>query len=457
MQMPSKHSKKSWGKQMENIRLNQATEYSKQEREKHFPWLSALLYIALMLITPFISSYGMYIALIVLLYRLVIYKESVTYIDLAFMIPFSSFFRIPGGDALLIYYVLLMDIILLFRRKRHCLNVTLILVLIITLFLFLRMGSKITTIVFIVGGLALLYLTFADGKIDFSTKTLSSFVSGTVLSTMYAYVFRDSSRVLAYTYDIETVHDNRFRGLFADPNYFSTFLVLAIVAIMILYKNHKVRPLKFYLCFAFLGFSGAITLSKSFFLMFAFILVFYVISWFNQKKYLKGIVGALICTCFLLFVFQGKIPIFNEVLLRFVEADNLNDMTTGRTGLWGIYLEYIRANTTVLFIGDGLDKVLSVGGTHNLFIEIVYNIGLFGLFLFASFFVSIMMTIRRRYRTTIHMPLIRLLPIICIFTLYFFLQGFATTIFYLSLFIVFLCYIESIKLSNTELTDKEEI
>ena len=78
----------------------------------------------------------------------------------------------------------------------------------------------------------------------------------------------------------------------------------------------------------------------------------------------------------------------NTYLLRLtMDADSeLNDVFTGRLGIWDGYIELVFSNPKILLFGSGFSTIADLGkGTHNTYLEALYNLGIVGTgcFLFA--------------------------------------------------------------------------
>ena len=102
------------------------------------------------------------------------------------------------------------------------------------------------------------------------------------------------------------------------------------------------------------------------------------------------------------------------------------------------------SGSALLFLfGEGLDAPILGSGTHNIFLEAIYNIGIVGLFLMMMLLLLIYRTIKQDFPKS-KQSILRFLPIIAMFLIYFFLQGITTIIFYMMLFIMFTCYVQSL-------------
>lgn len=319
-----------------------------------------------------------------------------------------------------------------------------------SVYLVFRLGGKITTLFFMIGGIMFLWI-LSDAKSVFrDEKILYSFIGGTAVSSIYAWIFTNSEAIKAIVgidrekSSIVVVDYTRFSGLFADPNYYSAVLIFSLIGIMILRVNKKIKPTLGYVLAIIIILIGLLTISKSFFLMLVIILVYYTFSLFSRKRLAAGMGMVLLLSAFAVLAFSGSLSMLDNIMGRLTEATSSAELTTGRSIIWENYLEYILSHPLVFLFGEGIDApLLNMVGTHNIFLESVYNIGIIGLLLIVTLLVSIFKVLGRDYPKE-NQPILRFLPFIAFMALYFFLQGITMTLTYLQLFIMLVCYFQSL-------------
>ena len=406
-----------------------------------FPWSSALLYGAVLLVAPFVSEYLFFLAFAVQVYRMLRYDLRVNCMDLAFSISFSAIYRLPGGISYIVVYILLFNIIFLIKSGKLYIGTGFALFVGAVGYIALRCSGQWDLLYFIFCGLMLLYLLYLSCGQTGHREVLCAFIAGVVISSAFAFVFGENPAIRAIIMQDAEIRDQRFRGLFLDPNYYVTFVILAIVSLMCLNQSKRVHKIVYFGTIAFLIFAGAQTASKSFVLMLVGAFAYYCISLFAQKKFWLGI--GLSAGVALLFVLatSGKIQLFQAVIERFEDAEDLSGLTTGRIDIWFDYIAVICSDPFVLLFGKGLDAPLVGGfGTHNVFIETIYNFGIVGFILLVSFFAIVLKKIRIRLKDKGKRLPVRVLPIIAVMAMYAFLQGITSVLFYLGLFIMYECY-----------------
>ncbi len=406
---------------------------------KRFPWLSALIYTSVLLVAPFISEYLFAIAFAVHIYRMLRYDLRVNCIDLAFLIPYSSLYRLPGGVSYVVIYIFLFDLIFLFKKRKIYLGTGFALLLGTVAYVALRVGGMWNYLFFIFSGLLLLYILYVACKQTNYSEVLWAFVIGVILSSAYALAFGGMPAIRDIIMRDAEIRDNRFRGLLADPNYYTTFLILAIVALMCLNQRKRILRVLYFGSIAFLVFLGAQTVSKSFILMLVGVFIYCCINLLAKRKLFAGAALLTLGSVFAILVLSGQIEWFQAVVARFEEAEDMSGLTTGRTDIWKTYMRVILQDPFILLFGRGLDAPLIDNiGTHNIYLETVYCFGLGGLLLFFAFFRKIFYCFGNVSNRKL--PILRFLPVVAILLFYFFLHGISASLFYLSLFIMYECY-----------------
>lgn len=128
---------------------------------------------------------------------------------------------------------------------------------------------------------------------------------------------------------------------------------------------------------------GLSTLSKCFMAVFVFI-IFYLFVMLIAKYKLKSlnfIIPAIVILEIISFAMFSKVStIFERFFEHAGKHLTLNDITTGRSALWTMYLNEITSSISNMLIGVGFFNVRVVKiGPHNLFIHLFYRMGLVGL------------------------------------------------------------------------------
>lgn len=243
--------------------------------------------------------------------------------------------------------------------------------------------GKLTTIITLLAGLIL--MKQIDACSIRAQTVVVSFLLGLSVSSTVA-LFRDHLPMInrflmtAMLKIGEDEYADRFAGLEGNPNYYTVGVIFAIACLAVIILNEKPR-VYLYILVGLLTIFGMMSVSKSFLLSYAVLMVLWFI--FTTKK---G--GASNAFKFLLTVaaLVGVVYLFASdsvqlFLFRFAKDSegSLNSITTGRTGIWQTYLDEIFHSKRILLFGKGLNSIGSVGrGTHNTYFEALYSLGICG-------------------------------------------------------------------------------
>ena len=399
---------------------------------------SLLFSVLLICCGPFWGSWCVVASFVILLYRILAYDINSSIIDIVTIISYSAIYKLsPNGVSLVLYYILIADVFFILKGKLK--NTGLIILLIYCfVYLFLRSDFVYNQYLTIIASLILLAILISNVS-PYALKTiLFYYCLGLSISICYGWIFKESYILSLYlnesiqvAKDIDVI---RFKGLFADPNYLGTFCTLGLALILQRYLTNL--PIKRYLLFVvIICLASILTLSKSVTLQVIFLLaILFIYSWRNKST----TISIAITLCLLLFTYYAmtnQISVVSIVFDRFKDGGSMNDITTGRSDLWQVYMSDIFSSLSTFMWGHGFSAGLLDKGTHNIFLEIMYFTGFWGLFSVFSVFYCLFKLMSQRY--FIKVSLIKFLPIIVLFLSYSALQGFFSFAFYIQIFIAF--------------------
>ena len=209
----------------------------------------------------------------------------------------------------------------------------------------------------------------------------------------------------------------RVSGFFGDPNYCAVLIVLVLSLLGVLYY-YKAIGTEFWLHAALLVPLGFLTYSKSYFLcivLFVIMLILFVLFPKHKCWALVSLIGIGVAVW---LVINGRIEAINMILARFAQGN----LTTGRTALNQVYLQYIYDNTKVLFFGDGIsaDRFSGVSNNvHCLYIEILYKLGIIGTGLYCGTLVATLSKTKKQ----VERHFVNYLPLVFFMLMFGFLAG----------------------------------
>ncbi len=174
----------------------------------------------------------------------------------------------------------------------------------------------------------------------------------------------------------------RFCGLHINPNFYTMDISIALAGWFGMVVGRRTKLIDYVFIVA-LSVLGIMSISKSFLVMYAVLLLLVLISFGKQNigGLMKGVfmIGLLIA---LIYVFADKeyMHAYLNRLLRDRSSDaSLSTITTGRYDLWMGYLDHIFSDLKLLLFGEGLRaQHYALRPSHNYFIETVYYLGLVG-------------------------------------------------------------------------------
>ncbi len=349
-------------------------------------WTTTII-LCLSIIAGTFSNIFSYFALILSFAAVVFFSERHMLQILMFIMPFANIFKpSPSAQSFFTYLLLFYVFYSFIKRRKYC---TTFLCGFLFLLIFLILQMSISThilrtikfavyILFIYNSMCIttndnnksIYLSYILGIIT------SSFVS--ILNIIPNLPIYIGSNDLGYYYD-DLI---RLAGLYGDPNYYSINLIIALCLIVIMFHNHQLKTLPSIVLSVCIVAFVSMTFSKSSFLMLLLPIGMLLYSRIKQRKYFilfLTIVGLLIFT---IYVFAGKIELFNVVISRFTGNGNVgsnNTLTTGRFNIWKNYLEHFSTSNLRTFVGNGFGaELVKERVAHNTYLDMIHYLGIMG-------------------------------------------------------------------------------
>lgn len=361
-----------------------------------YPIQGISVILALIYLSPFVSSLLNYAAFLMCMYRLVKYDERVFSVDYCCLISAATVFALPGGFSLVVVLSLLAEFWFVVRDGA-VLDSAMAVLFLLVCYLMLRIQSSVSGFVLCVSQLLIFHrmLSFAD------TQTIlldiGAFVLSVLTSSVYALVFRKTSamtaivgrEVLAYYGSSLT----RFQGLFRDPNYYMSLVIMAIVLLTLLYFKKYISKALFSAGIVCMFFFGALTYSKTFLFL---ICLYWGLCFFYLLRARRYIFAAAFSVGTVVLAIILSNTLFATTLYRITSASSVSELTTGRTDMFEEYWREIIASPGTMLFGKGLSAQLLKKGTHNLFLEIQYYVGAIGLTLYLFYFGALVVRMQKK-------------------------------------------------------------
>ncbi len=363
-----------------------------------YPWVSICIALALLYLSPFVSTYPVYAALACCVYRVIVYDMKVFATDYALLMTVITLFRSSGGMSLLVVLCLFASVWFFLRDevKNGAFFACLLLLL---NYLLLRMQWQISNFILCFGQLFMLCVLLPQQDGNCAVRTIKMFCYGLILSSVYALVLRNVWQIRALrgpeSLAFWGASIYRFQGLFNDPNYFTSMLICAMALLVKLKFSSHIATAAFIPSMIALTFFGILTYSKTFLFALFLLIVFGIIWLFRSGHYLPAIIVTAVLVLLAFYLLTGS-SIFSVIFVRLSSVTNLDDLTTGRSVVFGQYMQEITDDIPSFLFGEGMAAPGLQKDPHNLYLEIAYYLGFVGLGLMIAFMVSLVLAMRKK-------------------------------------------------------------
>lgn len=371
------------------------------ERTKtKYPWPGILMAMLLIYLSPFVSPLLCYLAFAICLYRTFRYDAKVFSTDYCLLLPLTNIFRASGGMAFMVYLCLIAAVYYFvcsgIRR-----NASYVLIILILNYFIARMQMNISIFLLSFGQMCLLCILIPEQDEESAVRATKLFCIGLIVSSAYAMIFRNTPQLRAVRGPedpaIWGTGIMRFQGLYRDPNYYMTLVIVALALIAKLKDLGWIRTGGFLTMGILLIAFGALTYGKAYFLLLLLFVLFYIVWRFRNRKYFMGIFLSLLSVLTAVCLVHSESSPFAVILDRFQNAgSSISKISTGRTDVYMAYLRVITQDLPTFLFGLGLNAEALYKDPHNLYLEIAYYTGMIGLILMLSFFVALVQVAHRK-------------------------------------------------------------
>ena len=369
-----------------SLRANNKDMHTNAIQNANYPWYGIAAMAVIILLSAFTSAYLNILALGICLVRIIRHGPIVFSTDYCILATVSLLFQLNG--IIFLPYICLFAAIWFACTQRFKIDSIAVILVIQLIYLLIRMNSGYENLVLCFSQLILVKEIICGQRRENAILSIKAFLIALLVSSLYAYIFRN-------TYQIRSLRGAevpaywlsshlRFNGLFRDPNYYMAMLVAALTLLISLRLKGEISRLHFMIMFFGFTMFGLLTYSKSFLLLIAIIYVVYIALLFGKRKYMLAfmIIAATAVVVSISLKIKGS-PL-QIIFYRFSTASNLDDLTTGRSELHIRYLKAIGESAESLIFGYGLDAPFLGLSPHNLYLEILYYLGIGGLLIFLA-------------------------------------------------------------------------
>lgn len=237
---------------------------------------------------------------------------------------------------------------------------------------------------FFVAILFVVYYVFVyhkDIKLDkcFKFLTIGLIVSG--LLGAVSLLFDSPLKSIIY---IDTEGYKRLQLYSFHTNFLSMLCLFNMAFYIYQIVNQKGRTLESVICILISSVVGILTLSKTFLLLFALMAIYLIIHLIvkYKKHSWKFVIPIVVIAIVLVACFHDFLIDIAQRFLAYDTGSLLSKLTTGRTAIWEKYIDSARSSVLKMLFGVGLftKDIISIG-PHNVFLFLIYRIGVVGIIL----------------------------------------------------------------------------
>lgn len=413
--------------------------------------LVGLMLIGLIILGVVVSNVFSILAFLLFCIIVVVCDEKFLICMMLFLLPYASMFKL--APKVFSLYTICELLVLIKVILRHKIKVSVI-VMAAIYFVYLAVGMVVRgmndyiEVVKLTEGVLFLSILVTIGKSIKLEKLAMYYILGIIVASVFGLFVQNNPSFLAYADEIymDAVGYNRFCGLRGDPNYYAVDVVVALMLLIALRKRATISKDIFWTLFVVLSIFGIMTISKSFVLMYGFILIATSAVVLKEKNPIEIVllVSALFAVWLIGF---GEGGLLSQVVERLTKSDDMSTFTSGRSKIWEEYVAFLGSDPSALVFGTGITSgPLYKAGTHNFFLEAIYYLGIVGSLILAGCFVAVFKGVNVKNTRTTYNWFVWLALVL----MYFFLQMLFS---YDLMFQIFLVY----TMWNTDLRNQKKL
>ena len=376
--------------------------------------------------------------------------------DYCALIPVAPIFRLSDGMTFLIW-LCLVAAIWYFFQKRIKGDGCFVCMLALMNYLIMRMQMNIENFALCFGQMFAVYVLLPRQDTNSAARSAKAFCWSLVITSTFALFVRSTPELVAIrgpeSAAICGTSIMRFYGLFRDPNFYMTFLVVGLALLFKLKNIGRLQGFVFWLLSACMTVFGVLTYSKTFFLALVMLIGLYILWYFWSRKAVRGMLMVCVLLVAARYLLVAEDSPFAVVLVRLTNSDTISGITTGRTDIYAQYMKAIFENMGTFLFGRGLGADSLYKDPHNLTIELVYYIGFIGLALYAVFGILMFRKMNRKIGHVSQNIISKYIVVIMLLVLYVPLNGMFTMFFYMELFLTLMAVL-LVKMESPQMEGK---
>ena len=400
---------------------------------RHYQWAGALSVVSIIVLGTHSAIFAL-AALGIAAMQIVFGDEDFSWKLIFILFSFANIFKLaPNSTSLFTYLILLFDV-MLFIKHRTLPSLWIFFAIYTVAVPFIAMESscfKLIRWVKLLCSLLMMFYFFEREKKGNEDELFLYFVVGVILASLTYHLDSGFFRVSRYTFDIGVFYDGmsdaerdlvRFAGLYSDPNYYSVNVIISMCLTVILFHREKIKLPVFALLMAVLLYFIKETYSKSALLMSAVPLMMFLYSnHLKRRRTLQMASIVMFSVALIYLIVTGGGEMFSTVFGRLsADKGDLNSLTTGRFNVWVYNMEYFMEHPWQFLFGKGINATLiNNKAHHNVYLEIIWYVGLIGFIMIFAMLKQVLQTVpRRRERNLMNYSVL-----FCAVAMYFFLSA----------------------------------
>lgn len=318
---------------------------------------------------------------------------------LLFGISFINIFKLSYTSSSLFTYMPIIPIIkvVFIERSYSIKRNSIISIIAFALYVLTFIFTGITPLLKILIGFFVLICLFQSETLNrINCKSLIMFYSyGIITSAIFALLFPELVKPFVSSLVVRLDDQsalNRFSGLYENSNYFSMEVSFALASHMVLFFHQEEKWNELLLIGTPLVILGIMSQSKAFVL--TLVIMLFLLYYYILKRNLKVAIILLgIIFVVYLFLRDQLNSLVGRYFYRIISMErtdtSLSEITTGRSDIWKMYIERIIANPDIMLLGNGLETIYGGRATHNMFIEMIFCMGIMGCTLYMIILMNI--------------------------------------------------------------------
>ena len=356
-----------------------------KQKDEKTKWILAFLIFLTVVLGTYVRFFPL-IGFVIFVYIIVFCDSKDALFMIVFSVSFANIFKISPSSQSLFTYIMLGYVVYRLVMGQSCSNAYWLTFFLFICFLGVQslMSVNVLGTIKFVANFLFLYFALHDAH-GYEKEIFSAYIGGVVCSSTAACfgVLNNLDRYFEKDYVVAgEVAKVRFSGIYSDANYYCVNVIIALCLVIILYYKKEINNPVFISTVSLLFLYAILTYSKSAFLMLTIPVLLFLYTNSKSRRYFLQI-GCLIgLLVFVVYLLLGKIDFLSTVLSRFQNAENLTQLTTGRTRIWGNYLRHFFESPFHFLVGNGLGaKYIGGKAAHNTYIDLVHYLGIIGSFL----------------------------------------------------------------------------